>query len=174
MSTRVLIHKSQHSPLDICQDHFIYATELPGDSADPDLILHIRTTLKLNVARFHSSCICFDSNGAIDKDQNYLFTLTWWVHEVEVHQVINTQLLQLQHHRAQVRPQDLWICVVLRQARGTRKNPESISNVLVSALVISSCVAHMSTWESTAFEGLFNLFFQIPFAPQHDVKELPC
>ena len=35
------------------------------------------------------------------------------VHEVEVHEVVDAQLLQLQHHRAQVRPQDLGICVVL-------------------------------------------------------------
>lgn len=42
-------------------------------------------------------------------------TLTWWVHEVEMHQVINAQFLELQHHRAQIRPQDFWIRVVLCQ-----------------------------------------------------------
>lgn len=52
----------------------------------------------------------------------YYFKLTWWVHEVEVHQVIDTQFLQLQHHRAQIRPQNLWICVVLRQLRNPRNN----------------------------------------------------
>jgi hypothetical protein len=30
-----------------------------------------------------------------------------------VHQVVDAELLQLQHHRAQVRPQDLGVCVVL-------------------------------------------------------------
>ena len=35
------------------------------------------------------------------------------IHEVEMHQVINAQLFQLQHHCTQVGPQNFRICVVL-------------------------------------------------------------
>ncbi len=79
--------------------------------------------------------------------------LTWWVHEVKVHQVINTQFLQLQHHRAQIRPQNLWIRVVLCQLRGTRETQGTIQNELVKVLIISSCVTHMSTWTETESLG---------------------
>ena len=37
----------------------------------------------------------------------------WWVHEVEVDEVVDAELLQLQHHRPEVRPQDLGVSVVL-------------------------------------------------------------
>lgn len=73
------------------------------------------------------------------------FILTWWIHEVKVHQVINTQFLQLQHHRAKIRPQDFWIRVVLCQLRDTRVTQGTIQNELVRVLIISSCIAHMST-----------------------------
>ena len=44
-----------------------------------------------------------------------LFTLhcTWWIHEVKVHQIVDAQLLQLQHDRPQVGAKDLGVCVVL-------------------------------------------------------------
>lgn len=42
-----------------------------------------------------------------------LALLTWWVHEVKMHQVIDAQFLQLQHHRTQVGPQNLRVCVFL-------------------------------------------------------------
>lgn len=61
-------------------------------------------------------------------------TPTWWVHEVKVHQVIDAQFLQLQHHGAQVGPQDFWIRVVLW---GTAQNER--------APVICPHVARMST-----------------------------
>lgn len=48
-------------------------------------------------------------------------TLTWWVHEVKVHKVVNTQFFQLQHHRGQIGPQNFWIRVVLCQ-RNPRDN----------------------------------------------------
>lgn len=70
-----------------------------------------------------------------------------------MHQVINTQFLQLQHHRAQIRPQDLWIRVVLCQLRDTRETQGTIQNELVRVLIISSCVAHMSTWTETGSLG---------------------
>ena len=47
----------------------------------------------------------------------HLLQLTWRVHEVKVHQVVDAQLLQLQHHRAQVGAQDLRVCVFLHLCR---------------------------------------------------------
>ena len=35
------------------------------------------------------------------------------VHEVEVDEVVDAELLQLQHHRTEIRPQDLGVSVVL-------------------------------------------------------------
>lgn len=66
--------------------------------------------------------------------------LTWRIHEVKVHQIINPQLLQLQHHRAQVRPQDLRIRVVLCQVRGTSESQDH-SKCISQDLIISSCVS---------------------------------
>lgn len=40
---------------------------------------------------------------------------TWWIHEIEVHEVVDAQLFQLQHHGAQIRTQDFWICVILKR-----------------------------------------------------------
>ena len=40
--------------------------------------------------------------------------LTWWIHEVKVHKIINTQLFQLQHNRSQVGSKNLRVCVILR------------------------------------------------------------
>ncbi len=39
--------------------------------------------------------------------------VTGRVHEVKVHKVINAQLLELQHHSAQIGAEDLRVCVVL-------------------------------------------------------------
>ena len=39
--------------------------------------------------------------------------LTWRVHKVEMHKVVNAKLLQLQNYSAQVGPEDLWISVLL-------------------------------------------------------------
>ena len=30
--------------------------------------------------------------------------LTWWIHEVKMHEIVNTEFLQLQHNGAQIRP----------------------------------------------------------------------
>ena len=43
--------------------------------------------------------------------------VTWWIHEVKVHQVVDTQLLELQHHSAQVGTQDLRVGVLLHLIR---------------------------------------------------------
>lgn len=69
---------------------------------------------------------------------------TWWVHKVKVHQVIDAQFLQLQHDGAEIGPQDLWICVVLRHYRGTRAAPGTIYNESVTVLITTSCISHMS------------------------------
>lgn len=55
--------------------------------------------------------------------------LTWGVHEVKMHQVINAQLLQLQHHRAQVGPQDFRVRVLLhlRRVRFLRVQAEALA-----------------------------------------------
>lgn len=74
----------------------------------------------------HGTCVCL--------------LLTWRIHEVKVHQIINPQLLQLQHHRAQVRPQDLRIRVVLCQVRGTSESQDH-SKCISQDLIISSCVS---------------------------------
>lgn len=104
------------------------------------------------------------TKAACRHEQNvyYYFKLTWWVHEVEVHQVIDTQFLQLQHHRAQIRPQNLWICVVLRQLRNPRNNSKWISQGAYYLLARHSCVNLNRGRESRAFEGLFNLFKKFP------------
>ena len=54
---------------------------------------------------------------------------TWRIHEIKMHQVINTQLLEMQHHGTQVRSQDLWICVVLhlRLVRLLRVQSETLA-----------------------------------------------
>lgn len=51
-----------------------------------------------------------------------------------MHQVINAQFLQLQHDGAEIGPQDLWICVVLRHYRDTRAAQGTIYNESVTVL----------------------------------------
>lgn len=46
--------------------------------------------------------------------------LTWRIHEVKVHQIVDAQLLQLQHDRPQVGPEDFGVRVVLGSERGPR------------------------------------------------------
>lgn len=79
-----------------------------------------------------------------------------------MHQIINAQFLELQHHRSQIRPQDFWIRVVLCQVRGAREARGTIQNELVGGayylLVHHSCVNVNRDRGSGPFEGLFNLF----------------
>lgn len=41
--------------------------------------------------------------------------LTWWIHKVKMHQVINTELFQLQHNRSQVGSENLRVGVILER-----------------------------------------------------------
>ncbi len=38
---------------------------------------------------------------------------TGGIHEVEVHKIVDLELLELQHHRAKIRAEDFGVCVVL-------------------------------------------------------------
>ena len=74
-------------------------------------------------AELTQPCITIISTGSVPvlceqcPMPRHLLQLTWRVHEVKVHQVVNAQLLQLQHHRAQVGAQDLRVRVFLHLCR---------------------------------------------------------
>lgn len=77
-----------------------------------------------------------------------LFTLTWRAYKVKVHQNVDPQFLQLQHHGVQTGPQNFWVQVVLYQLKS---NSKWISRVVRGAYYLPtrcSCVSSNRARES--------------------------
>ena len=76
----------------------------------------------------------------------------------EAYQVINAQLLELQHHRAQVGPQDLWVGLLLQVPAkgGLGVQPEALPRLRApgpTGSLMSACLCR-STPLSTALSAM--------------------